>query len=134
MRVSGGLLGNITIIFIPLLTLSADVLEKFKIANNTFGEVNVSHLDELLNVKREQYRSVLSSVGAIHRGADSPHFIFVSPQFLVKHSDARDDVLVDAVCRRVVGLVIMDEVHVHVQHGTSFREDVRKLRDIYFLE
>jgi superfamily II DNA helicase RecQ len=27
----------------------------------------------------------------------------------------------------------MDEVHLHVEHGLSFREDVRKLKDIFFL-
>ena len=62
MRVAGGLLGGVTLIFIPLLTLSADVLEKFKTTNETFGEVNVSHLDELYDVDRNQYDSVLARI------------------------------------------------------------------------
>ena len=60
MRVLGGMLGGVTIVFIPLLSLSADVLEKFKTSNDTFGEVNVSHLDELYEVSRQKYESVLA--------------------------------------------------------------------------
>ena len=131
MRVAGGLIGGVTMIFIPLLTLSADVLEKFKTNNDVFGEVNVSHLDELYEVDPAQYASVLERVRELDEDTDSTHFIFLSPQFLVRHRDACD-VFLDAVRRRVVGLIVMDEAHVHVQHGTSFREEIRELRDIFF--
>lgn len=81
------MLGGITIIFIALLTLSTDVLEKFKMSNDPFDEV-ISHLGELLNVNCDQYRSVLSSVREMRHRSDSTYFIFVSPQFLVKQKYA----------------------------------------------
>lgn len=34
--------------------------------------------------------------------------------------------------RRVAGLVVIDEVHIHVQHGTSFCEEICELRDVFF--
>ena len=49
----------------------------------------------------------------------------------MKHREARV-VFLDAVRRRVVGLIVLNEVHVHVQHGTSFREEIRELRDVFF--
>ncbi len=61
------MLGRITVIFIPLLALSADVMEKFESDNVTYGDINVSHLDELYDVNREQYAAVL-----IKRTGDSP--------------------------------------------------------------
>lgn len=56
---------------------------------------------------------------------------FLSPQFLVKNRDARE-VFIDAVRRRVVGLVVIDKVHLHVQHGTSFREEICELGDFFW--
>ena len=44
----GAYLAGFTLIFIPLLSLSADALEKFQSANQKFGRVRVYHLDELL--------------------------------------------------------------------------------------
>ena len=67
----------------------------------------------------------------MENGSDSSHFVFLLPQFFVKHPDARK-VFLDAARRRAIGLVIMDEVHLHVQHGTSFREEIRELRDVFF--
>ena len=131
MRVVGGMLGRVTLVFIPLLTLSADVLEKFKTTNNEFGEVNVSHLDEVFEISQQQYRDVLALVAEMRPCSDSTHFVFLSPQFLVKHPDARE-VFLDAARRGVVGLVVIDEVHLHVQHGTSFRNDIHELRDVFF--
>lgn len=55
MRVLGGMLDGITLIFIPLLTLSADVLSEFKTDNNAFGKVNVSYLNELRGVDTLTY-------------------------------------------------------------------------------
>lgn len=55
MCVLGSLLGGSILIFIPLLVLSADVMEKFKSDNALYGEITVSHLDELFDVNRDQY-------------------------------------------------------------------------------
>ena len=131
MRVLDSMLGGITLIFIPLLTLSADVLEKFKTENDSFGDVDVSHLDEIYDISRDHYKTVLSQLEAMQHSTNSTHFVFLSPQFLVQHNDARA-VFIDAVKRRAVGIVVIDEVHLHIQHGTSFREEIRELRDVFF--
>lgn len=67
LRVVGHILGGIGIIFIPLLTLSADVMAKFTSGDERWGSIEVQHLDELwLNDKRK-YRDVLERLGNVER-------------------------------------------------------------------
>ena len=131
LRVVGHILGGIGIIFIPLLTLSADVMAKFTAGDERWGSIEVQHLDELwLNDKRK-YRDVLERLGNVERTTTSAVFVFLSPQFLVNHRDALN-VFLEAARKRTLRLVALDEVHLHVQHGTSFRAEIRELRDVFF--
>ena len=131
LRVVGHILGGICIIFIPLLTLSADVMAKFTAGDERWGSIEVQHLDELwLNDKRK-YRDVLERLGDVERTTTSAIFVFLSPQFLVNHRDALS-VFLEAARKRTLRLVALDEVHLHVQHGTSFRAEIRELRDVFF--
>ena len=43
---------GIILIFIPLLTLSADVMPKFKCTNPHFGAVVIHHLDKIYDANR----------------------------------------------------------------------------------
>ena len=54
--------------------------------------------------------------------------IFFSPQFLVNHPKAAD-VFVGTAVSRTLRLICNNEVYLHVQHGMTFREDIRSLRD-----
>ena len=51
---------GIVLIFIPLLTLLADVMHKFKEYNPTWGNVGVYHLDELYDCNQQLHHSLLS--------------------------------------------------------------------------
>jgi hypothetical protein len=44
---------GIILIFIPLITLSADVMSKFMCANQQFGAVAIQHLDELFDANKQ---------------------------------------------------------------------------------
>ncbi len=46
---------GIVLIFIPLLTLSADEILKFTCANQCFGAVIIQHLDKLYNANKQAY-------------------------------------------------------------------------------
>ena len=46
-RTAGVILRGITLIIIPLLSLSADQLRKFNCGDEQFGSINVVHLDEI---------------------------------------------------------------------------------------
>jgi hypothetical protein len=58
-------------------------------------------------------------------------FIFLSPQFLINHPEARG-VFIKCSHRTTLLVVALDEAHIHVQHGTSFRSKICELQVLYF--
>ena len=130
-RVVGVIERGIILIFIPLLTLSADVLQKFTCADETWGTVEVQHLDELYEANRSKYNEFLQRCHGLKRSTSSTVFVFLSPQFLVNHQDALD-VFVHCAVGRTLRVVVEDEVHLKVQHGMSFRGEIRELRNIFY--
>ena len=122
---------GIILIFIPLLTLSADVMHKFEDANTTWGNISAYHLDELYNSNRSTFTRLMRRCFSIKQSMTSTLFLFLSPQFLVNHCDALD-VFVTCAQERTLCVIAMDEAHVHVQHGTSFCNDICALRVEFF--
>ncbi len=114
-------------IFIPLLTLSADMMHKFEDYNPTWGNVGVYHLGELYDCNRKLYSSLLRGCASIGRDTSPTFSVFLSPQFLINHRDALD-VFVACAQERTLCVIAMDEAHIHVQHGTSFHDDICALR------
>jgi superfamily II DNA helicase RecQ len=131
LRTLGVIERGIVLIFIPLLTLSADVMHKFEDYNPRWGNVGVYHLDELYDCNRHLYHSLLRGCTSLGRETSSTLFIFLSPQFLINHRDALD-VFVACAHDRTLRVIAMDEAHIHVQHGTSIREDIWALRIEFF--
>ena len=119
-RVIGAMHRGICLIFIPLLTLSADVMAKFDSACQLYGSVRSYHLDELIDNNKEKYDQVLQRCKELPRSTDSTVFIFLSPQHLCKCANARE-IFVGCSAYGTLRTVVMDEVHLHVQHGLSFR-------------
>ena len=74
--------------FIPLLSLSTDVLEKFQSVNHKSGRVRVYHLDELLPDYYPTYKEFLNLCYSAKRSDAATTYVFLSSQFLVKHLDA----------------------------------------------
>ena len=87
-RTVGVMERGITLIFIPLLTLAADVMAKFERADQRWGLIKAYHLDGLYDNSRQKYHLLLERV-TIQRSTSSTIFIFLSPQFLVEHDEAR---------------------------------------------
>ncbi len=71
--------------FIPLLTLSADVMRKFQSSNPTWGNVGVYHLDKLFECYPLVYHQLLHWCLSIEGCTSIILFIFLSPQFLMNH-------------------------------------------------
>ena len=126
LRTRGVIERGIVLIFIPLLTLLADVMHKFEDYNPTWGNMGVYLLNELYDCNRQLYHSLLYGCTLLGRDTLSTFFIFLSPQFLISHRDALN-VFVSCAHKRTLRVITMDEAHIHVQHRTSFREDIRAL-------
>ena len=96
-----------------------------------WGNVGMYHLDELYNCNRQLYHSLLSRCALLSRDTSSTFFIFLSPQFLNNHRDTLNK-FVSCAHKWTLRVIAMDEDHIHVQHGTSFREDICALRIKFF--
>ena len=132
MRIAGIMLRGIVLIIIPLLSILADQIRKFRDANQAFGSVSVYHLDELAQGSDSKTQELFDMLSTLKRDTSSTIFLFSSPQFLIKHDNFRI-ALVSQARKGILRLVKLDEVHLHIQHGCSFREDINMLRDYFFV-
>ena len=103
----------------------------FEDANTMWGNVGAYHLDELYDYNRSAFTRLMRRCSSIEQSTTSTLFLFLSPQFSVNYRDAFD-VLVTCAQERTLRVIAMEEAHVHVQHGTSFRDDIRALRVEFF--
>ena len=131
MRVIGTMERGIMLIFIPLLTLSTDVLDKFVSAKQKYGKVRVFHLDELVDNAPTKYDAFLQTCYGLPIDTANTVFAFLSPHHLIRHPRSLK-ALLNAAENGSLRSVVMDEVHLHVQHGTSFREECRALTTQFF--
>ncbi len=81
---------GIVLIFIHLLTLSANVMSKIMCADQRFGAVTIQHLDELYNANKQVYKDLLQRCRGLLCSMMTTVFIFLSPRFVINHPDARD--------------------------------------------
>lgn len=121
---------GITLVFIPLLTLPANVMAKFESAFQLYGSVSAYHLDELYDNNAEKY--TINRCRDLQPANPSTVFIFLSPQHLCK-SDLALSTFIGCSARGTLRTIFMDEVHVHVHQGLSFRMQCRELRDKFFV-
>ena len=122
---------GIIIIFIPLLSLSADQHSKFNVAAQRYGCVKAIHLDEILYATINKHCELLTCIFSMNKHTTSTMFLLSSPQFLTKNEDFRKSLIVKANTG-VLRLIKIDEVHLYVQHGITFRQEIRMLKEVFF--
>ena len=124
MRLLGTLLGGIILVTAPTLALAADVFEKFRNANESTGPVDAIHFDETHADDDDSRLQLVEDLLAIKKNTKRTIFLFVSPQKLAKHRDLRDAL----TCCNRCGLfraILLDEFHMHCQHGIDFRNEIK---------
>jgi ATP-dependent DNA helicase RecQ len=108
---SGSLLGGLTLVVSPLLSLMEDQVRQIKL----MGEKRVAALNSFLSPAEK--RDVLSNLNRLR-------FLFTSPEMLQLPG------VVDAIKRNGVNLFVVDEAHCVSQWGYDFRPDYLKLSNI----
>jgi superfamily II DNA helicase RecQ len=108
-------------------------MSKFTCANQKFSAVAVQHLDELFDANKQVYYHLLERCHGLCRSTTTTVFIFMSPQFLINHPESRK-VFIQCSHRTTLCVIALDEVHIHVQHGTSFRSEIRALQVLFFFK
>ena len=131
-RIVGTIERGVILIIVPLLTLSADQLSKFKGANQSFGSVTAHHIDELFKESVVKYTQLLNSIRMLKRQTTSTIYLFVSPQFIINHVDFRMS-MINAARERIMRVVGIDEFHLYVQQGMSFRSEIRRLKNAFWI-
>ena len=134
MRTLGVLVGGVVIIFVPLLSLSADQMNKMKEANQKYGTVETHHLDELPDDRGKTLGRIVTRIEGLKATTTSTIFLFTSPQFLCKESSKELlSSLISARKRNVLRVVGIDEAHLMVQHS-FFRVEIHMLTELFFKE
>ena len=122
--------GGITLVIVPLLSLTANQLSRLELAGQNHGSVKAVHLDETPDAL---VRSVVIPKMKGMRGDGSDTLVlFCSPQYLVDHHVFRA-ALLDCHRRRILRLLGLDEAHIYAMHGRSFRGCIRVLRDVFLV-
>ena len=123
------MIGGIALIIVPLLALTADQVEKIRRANRSFGSVEAHHTDDLdESFIRER---LIPRMMEISNSTTSSMHIFCSPQDLVNKAYLRI-ALLECYRRKTLRLVVIDEAHLYAMHGSTFREQIRLLHNLFF--
>jgi hypothetical protein len=81
---------GIVLIFIPLLTLSANVMSKFTCPDQCFGTVTNQHLDKLYDANKQVYKDLLQRCRGLLCSTTMTVFVLLSPHFIINHPDTHD--------------------------------------------
>ena len=120
-RTLGVMMGGVTVIFVPLLSLSADQMAKMEAAKQCFGSFETHHCDELPTDDGAALQDIVNRIKELEDTTTSTMFLFMSPQFLCqKANKALLEELLSAHERKILRVVALDEIHLHIQHS-SFR-------------
>lgn len=121
--------GGISLVIIPLLSLTANQMEKIRRAAQTHGAVYAFHLDE--ESKHDVKQKVIPKMDSFDYNSSTSMLILCSPQYISENIDFRN-ALLRARDREVLRLIAIDEAHIYAMHGRSFRESVRILGRDFF--
>ena len=128
---------GVSIIIEPTLALSSDQASKFEKASKDFGGLVYSYQLDLYKKEDERQRLSTDILSVMHDkkaqdtqiGIES-FVLFTSPEALVLPVWMR---LVDELINiEMLNLICIDEVHLFIEFGLSFRKDFLSLRDNLF--
>ena len=104
--------GGITLVIIPLLSLTANQLERIKTAMQEHGPVVATHLDDA--GKNDVKENVIPKMDTFPCDSSTTLMILCSPQYIAENVDFRN-ALLRARDRNVLRLVAIDEVRISTQ-------------------
>ena len=88
-------------------------------------------MDDVVKESQLKVFALMRRINRLERDTTLTIFVICSPQFLVKNSQFCSTII-KASAKRILCLVVVDKVHPYVQHGSTFRADIRQLKDDLF--
>ena len=119
---------GVTLVIEATLALAADQRSKVAQARNTYGPVLAYQLDSIKKPHLiTKLRNKLSGLGA---HSNITLFIYSSPEYLIR--EHWRTVFHGLINRKVLKLVCVDEVHLFVMFGVTFRKEFTLLKESFF--
>jgi superfamily II DNA helicase RecQ len=119
----------------PLLSVGADQdskistrVENINERQQRIGSIVSIHLDEVKHVATQ--RKLATALLSLNDDTAMTVFLFASPQAILKKE--WDSVLGKLARRKLIRLICLDEVHLYVNFGLTFRHDFLKLKNTLF--
>ena len=119
---------GIVLIIENTLALGADQSSKINSSSNTMGPVISIQLDSIRD--SSQKSKVADTLMSLQEDTDSTIFLFASPETLL--IQPWTTLMQTLKQRKIIHLVSIDEVHLFVSFGTTFRRQFTSLRDTLF--
>ena len=119
---------GVTVIIEATLALAADQRSKVKSAQNTYGPVLAYQLDSIK--KPHLITKLQNKLNSLGRNSNITIFIYTSPECLIR--EPWQSVFIGLINRKVLKLVCVDEVHLFVMFGVTFRKEFTLLKESFF--
>jgi superfamily II DNA helicase RecQ len=126
MRCAGVITRGIVLIVVPLLSLAADIIQKFDNDDDSHGIIDAIHFNEDIGSDNDRRAQLIADMCAIKRSTRRTLFLFISPQRLHKYIDLRR-ALLQLHNKQIFRYVMLDEFHLFAQHGVDFRREIRAI-------
>jgi superfamily II DNA helicase RecQ len=115
----------------PLLSLGVNQVEKIGLkSNNSFGSIAAIHLDEIR--AKHQQQAIVKSILLQPKSSNTSTFLFSSPQALVKEGSVWIGLIDQPIASERLTIVCVDEVHLFVHFGLTFRKEFTQLKTCLF--
>jgi superfamily II DNA helicase RecQ len=121
---------GVSLTITPLLSLGADQEEKVNSKSNTmYGAIAAIHLDEI-RAKHEQ-ESIINDILSQSTLTNTTTFRFSSPQAITKQGSLWMGLLEALIAKNRLSMVCVDEVHLFVYFGLTFRKEFKQLKSLF---
>ena len=119
---------GVTLVIEETLALAADQQSKVKSASNANGPVLAYLLDSIK--KTNLIKKLEDKLSGMKSGTNASVFLYSSPECLMK--EPWKSLLIKLINNGVLKLVCVDEIHLFVMFGITFRKSFVNLKDTFF--
>ena len=119
---------GVTLVIEETLALAADQKSKVGRARNLHGPVLAYQLDSVK--KRHLVQKLQDKLNSLTTTTNVTLFLYTSPECLIR--EPWKTVVYNLIQRRVLKLVCVDEVHLFVTFGVTFRKEFLMLKNTFF--
>jgi len=119
---------GVTVVIEPTLDLSSDQRSKVARARNTYGPVLAYQLDSIKNPLL--IKKLKKKLDELDSNSNVTIFLYTSPECLLR--DPWNAVFIGLIERKVLQLICIDEIHMFVTFGITFRKECTLLKQLFF--